>query len=130
MRCARWAGANRQSLFCSKPAARTPGDLEFLGAYGRALVDAGKLREALGILDKAHTPERPDWRILSAQGVVSDKLGEHQAAQRYYDQALGIARDEPSVMSNLGFSYALSKRLPKPSWCCAPRPSTHAPMRV
>ena len=92
-------------------AARQPNDLEVLGAYGRALADAGKLREALGVLERAHLPERPDWRVLSAQGVVSDKLGEHDAAQRYYDSALSIAPNEPSVMSNLGFSYALSRRL-------------------
>lgn len=94
-------------------AARAPNDLELLGAYGRALSDAGKLREALGVLERAHTPERPDWRVLSAQGVVSDKLGDHAAAQRYYETALNIAPDEPSVMSNLGFSYALSRRLPE-----------------
>ncbi len=92
-------------------AARAPNDLEVLGAYGRALADAGKLREALGILERSHLPERPDWRVLSAQGVVSDKLGEHEAAQGYYRSALNLMPNEPSVLSNLGFSYALSRKL-------------------
>lgn len=94
-------------------AARAPNDLELLGAYGRALADAGRLREALAMLDKSHVPEKPDWRVLSAQGVVSDKLGEHEAAQRYYQAALNLVPGEPTVLSNLGFSYALARRLPE-----------------
>jgi Flp pilus assembly protein TadD len=49
---------------------------------------------------------------LSAQGAVLDQLGRHEEAQRYYLTALKIVPDEPSVLSNLGLSYALSKDLP------------------
>jgi Flp pilus assembly protein TadD len=38
-------------------------------------------------------------------------MGRHADAQRYYLTALKIVRDEPSVLSNLGLSYALSKNL-------------------
>ena len=38
-------------------------------------------------------------------------MGRHEEAQRYYGTALRIAPDEPSVLSNLGLSYALSKDL-------------------
>jgi Flp pilus assembly protein TadD len=44
---------------------------------------------------------------------VLDQMGRHEDAQRYYSSALKIAPDEPSVLSNLGLSYALSKDLPK-----------------
>ena len=40
------------------------------------------------------------------------RLGRHQEAQHYYASALKIAPDEPSVLSNLGLSYALAKDLP------------------
>ena len=83
-------------------AIRAPMDTEVLGAYGRALSDAGRLREADAVLAKAHVPERPDWRLLSAQGAVADQLGEHGRAERYYLAALKIIPDEPTVMSNLG----------------------------
>ena len=53
----------------------------------------------------------PDWRILSAQGAVLDQMGRHEEAQRHYLTALKIVPDEPSVLSNLGLSYALSKDL-------------------
>jgi Flp pilus assembly protein TadD len=93
-------------------AIRAPRDMEILGAYGRALSDVGRFKEAAEVLAGAHLPERPDWRILSAQGTVADQLGDHAAAQRYYEEALKIVPGEPSVMSNLGLSYALAKRLP------------------
>jgi len=82
-----------------------------LGEYGRALADVGQYEQALTVFDRAHTPEQPDWRILSAQGAVLDQLGRHQDAQRHYLTALKIVPNEPSVLSNLGLSYALSKDL-------------------
>jgi Flp pilus assembly protein TadD len=88
-------------------------NMELLGAYGRALADVGNYQQALDVLSRAHTPDRPDWRILSAQGAVLDQMGRHQDAQHYYETALKIVPDEPSVLSNLGLSYALSKELPR-----------------
>ena len=92
-------------------ALRNPKNLEVLAAYGKALADAGRLAEAAEVLSRAHLPERPDWRILSAQGAVADQMGDHALAQRYYEAALKIVPGEPGVLSNLGLSYALAKRL-------------------
>ncbi len=88
-----------------------PRDTELLGAFGRALADIGDYRRALEVLGRAHTPDQPDWRILSVEGAVLDQIGRHGDAQRYYAAALKIVPDEPSVLSNLGLSYALSKDL-------------------
>ncbi|WP_176168622.1 tetratricopeptide repeat protein [Bosea thiooxidans] len=88
-------------------------DRELLGAYGRSLADNGRLREADDVLSRAHSPERPDWRILSAQGTVADQLGEHQRAQQIYQAALRLAPGEPTIMSNYGLSLALSRQLPE-----------------
>jgi Flp pilus assembly protein TadD len=90
-----------------------PKDLDLLGAYGRALMDVGQLKQAEDVLSRAHMPERPDWRILSAQGAVADQMGDHARAQGFYETALRINPGEPTIMSNLGLSYALSKRLPE-----------------
>jgi Flp pilus assembly protein TadD len=92
---------------------RNPNNAAVLGGYGRALADVGNYAQALEVLGRAHSPDQPDWRILSAQGAVLDQMGRHQDAQRYYSSALKIMPDEPSVLSNLGLSYALSKDLPK-----------------
>ncbi len=90
---------------------RNPHDMPLLGAYGRALAEAGDLNQALDVLSRAHTPDNPDWRVLNAQGAVLDQLGRHAEAQKMYSSALKIAPDEPSVLSNLGLSYALMKNL-------------------
>jgi Flp pilus assembly protein TadD len=90
-----------------------PEDMKVLGAYGKALADAGRLQQAAEILDKAHTPERPDWSILSTQGSIADQLGDHNAARGYYEAALKIRPNEPTVLSNLGLSYALANNLPR-----------------
>jgi Flp pilus assembly protein TadD len=88
-----------------------PKHMGLLGAYGRALADVGNYKQALEVLNQAHLPDQPDWRILSVQGAVLDQMGRHDEAQRYYATALKIVPDEPSVLSNLGLSYALAKDL-------------------
>jgi Flp pilus assembly protein TadD len=90
-----------------------PKDRVLLGAYGRALADNGDFKQALDVLSRAHTQDQPDWRILSVQGAVLDQMGRHQDAQNHYASALRLMPDEPSVLSNLGLSYALSKNLPE-----------------
>jgi Flp pilus assembly protein TadD len=90
-----------------------PGNKPLLAAWGRALVDNGNFQQAFDVLSRAHTPDDPDWRILSVQGTALDQLGRHDEARRYYANALKIVPGEPSVLSNLGLSYMLSKDLPK-----------------
>ena len=90
-----------------------PGNKALLAAYGRALVDTGSFQQAFDVLSKAHSPANPDWRILSVQGTALDQLGRHDDARRYYASALKIVPGEPTVLSNLGMSYVLSKDLPK-----------------
>ena len=90
-----------------------PGNKALLAGYGRALADNGNFQQAFDVLSRAHSPDNPDWRILSVQGTALDQLGRHDEARRYYASALKIVPDEPSVLSNLGLSYVLSKELPK-----------------
>jgi len=92
-------------------ALKNPNDVELRGAYGKALADASRLKEAEQVLANAHTPEKPNWTILNAQGSVADELGDHARAQAYYSSALKLVPGEPSVLSNLGLSYALAKDL-------------------
>lgn len=94
-------------------AVKYPRDMEVLGLYGKTLADAGRMQEAAKVLENAHTPERPNWSILSAQGSVADQMGDHEQAQNYYAAALKIRPNDPTVLSNLGLSYALSRNLPR-----------------
>ena len=90
-----------------------PGNKQLLAAYGRALADNGAFQQAFDTLGRAHTRDNPDWRILSVQGTTLDQMGKHDEARRYYASALKIAPEEPSVLSNLGLSYMLTKELPR-----------------
>jgi Flp pilus assembly protein TadD len=90
-----------------------PGNKALLAGFGRALADNGNFQQAFDVLSRAHSPDNPDWRILSVQGTALDQLGRHDEARRYYASALKIMPEEPSVLSNLGLSYVLSKDLPK-----------------
>ena len=110
----RGLGQRAQAAAALEQAAiHNPKNRALLGAYGRALADNGNYKQALDVLNRAHAPDQPDWRILSVQGAVLDQMGRHQDAQRHYASALRLMPDEPSVMSNLGLSYALSKDLKK-----------------
>ncbi len=90
-----------------------PGNKALMAAYGRALADNGAFQQAFDTLARAHTRDNPDWRILSVQGTTLDQMGKHEEARRYYASALKIAPEDPSVLSNLGLSYMLTKDLPR-----------------
>ena len=63
------------------------------------------------MLTRAYPAERPDSTILSVQGTVDDRLNNHTGAQRFYREALETKPGDPTVLSNLGLSYALTKQL-------------------
>lgn len=110
----RACGERSQAVAVLEQAAiANPTNKMLLAAYGRALADNGNFEQAFDVLSQAHSPEDPDWRILSAQGAVLDQLGRFDEARQYYASALKIRPDEPSVLSNLGMSYLLSKDLAK-----------------
>jgi Flp pilus assembly protein TadD len=92
-------------------AVQNPDDRDIALALGQALADGGRFAEANEVLQRAHSPDRPNWRVLSTQGAIADQTGNHQVAQGYYANALKIAPGEPVVLTNLALSYALSNRL-------------------
>src|SRR5271157_392482 len=91
----------------------SPKDQEVLGEYGKALADAGDLAQAKDVLTRAYTPDNPRSDVMSVQGAVADRLGDHMGAMQFYRDALKIAPGEPSVLTNMGLSLALAKRLPE-----------------
>ena len=102
-RCARSASARRRSPCSNRPSIHNPKNTALLGAYGRALADVGNYKQALDVLNRAHTPDQPDWRILSVQGAVLDQMGRHRGRaallrQRAADRAgraVGAVQSRP-----------------------------------
>ena len=94
-------------------AIKAPKDFDVLGEYGKALADAGQLTQAKDVLSHAYTPDDPRWDVMSVQGTVADRLGDHAGAMQFYREALKIAPGEPAVLTNMGLSLALAKKLPE-----------------
>src|SRR5207302_66593 len=94
-----------------RAALHNPRHRRLFAAHARALASVGDYQAALDALARAHKAEGPDWRILSLQGALLDQIGRHEEARRYYGTALRITPEEPSVLSNLALSYAMTKDL-------------------
>ncbi|MBB3612783.1 tetratricopeptide repeat protein [Rhizobium sp. BK602] len=105
----RMSGRNDQALAVMQQVAIAhPEDRGVLAAYGKAQAAAGQLQDALTTIDRAQLPDRPDWRLVSAEGAILDQLGRSTEARGKYRDALVLAPNEPSVQSNLGMSYVLT----------------------
>lgn len=108
----RMNGRNEQALAVMQQVAiSNPNNREVLAAYGKAQAAAGQLEQALNTILRAQTPDRPDWKLKSAEGAILDQLGRSNDARQRYREALDIQPNEPSVLSNLGMSYLLAKDL-------------------
>ncbi|MBB3976534.1 Flp pilus assembly protein TadD [Rhizobium azooxidifex] len=108
----RMSGRNDQALAVMQQVAIFhPTDREVLAAYGKSQAAAGQLEQALGTIQRAQTPDRPDWRLRSAEGAILDQLGRAPEARNRYREALDLKPNEPSVLSNLGMSYLLVRDL-------------------
>jgi Flp pilus assembly protein TadD len=94
-------------------AIKAPKDFDVLGEYGKALADAGELAQAKDVLTRAYTPDSPRWDVMSVEGTVADRLGDHASAMQFYRDALKIAPGEPGVLTNMGLSLMLAKQLPE-----------------
>lgn len=88
-----------------------PNDPEMRVAYAKALTADGRFEQALNVVDSAIRPEAPDWNALSVKGAALDQLGRNSEARALYQQAMVIAPGEPSLLANMGLSYALTNEL-------------------
>ncbi|MBX4899387.1 MULTISPECIES: tetratricopeptide repeat protein [Rhizobium] len=105
----RMSGRDAQALAVMQQVAiANPGDRNVLAAYGKAQAAAGQFQQALDTIGRAQTPDRPDWRLISAEGAILDQMGRASEARQRYRSALDIQPNEPSILSNLGMSYVLT----------------------
>lgn len=88
-------------------AAKNPNDRAIRAAYGKSLISVGNLGDAERVLAQAHTPDRPDPSVLSAQGVAAAQKGDYQTAVAFFTRSLNLKKD-PAVMSNMAMTLAFS----------------------
>jgi hypothetical protein len=73
----------------------------------KAAIEARDYATALELLQIARQRAPNDGRLLNAMGVVYDKLGRFDLSRRYYEQALALQPNSPTVLANLEYSSKL-----------------------
>jgi Flp pilus assembly protein TadD len=81
---------------------------ELASEYGRLALDLDQVSVANRLLAAADDPGHPDWRVISARGTVLAKQGKYADAIPYYEHALMLAPDHPSILSNLALARAMN----------------------
>ena len=102
------------------------GNKALLAGYGRALADNGNFQKAFDVLSRAHTPDDPDWRILSVQGTALDQLLADTTRPRQYlcECAEDRARRTFSAVQSRPFVRRFQKICPKRRRPCVARHSS------
>jgi tetratricopeptide (TPR) repeat protein len=59
------------------------------------------------------SPDNNDWKVLSGLGVAHAGTGQHAKAQDYFNRALVLSPNNPTVLNNLALSYILDKKVDK-----------------
>lgn len=102
-------GQKRRAMSVLQQAAIFHGhNKELAGEYGRLALEFDQLSVAKRLLAAADNPTQPDWRIVSARGTVLAKEGKYSDAIPFYERALSLAHNHPSLVNNLALAYAMS----------------------
>ena len=81
---------------------------ELAGEYGRLALDLDQVKAAKQLLAIADDPGRPDWRVVSARGAVLAKEGNYEEAIPFFEKALALSPEQPSVLSSLALAQAMN----------------------
>lgn len=81
---------------------------ELASEYGRLALDLDQVNVAKQLLAIADDPARPDWRVVSARGAALAKEGNYNEAIPFFERALSLAHDQPSLLSNLALAHAMN----------------------
>ena len=101
-------GRKKQALAVLQQAAVYHGDKqELAGEYGRLALDLGQVKIAEKVLAQADNPAQPDWRIISARGTVLAKQGRYKDSIPFYQRAMALAPEHPSLLNNLAMAHAM-----------------------
>lgn len=102
-------GEKRRALAVLQQASIYHGESrELASEYGRLALDLDQVNVAKQLLAIADDPAKPDWRVVSARGAALAKEGNYNEAIPYFERALSLSHDQPSVLSNLALAYAMN----------------------
>ncbi len=103
-------GLNEQALDVLKRAYEATRHPDLASELGRLAMETGDLVAAAPALDAALAASPGDWRLLSAQGALYARKGQHRKAQDRFIAALERNPGSPSIINNLALSYAMDGR--------------------
>ena len=107
-------GEKRQALAVLQQASMTNANHKGINAeYGRLALEFDQVSLAQKLLEQGEDPTNPDWRIVSARGTVLAKQSRYREAIAYYERAMTMAPDQPSVLSNLALAHAMEGEIDK-----------------
>ncbi|MFN3869596.1 MAG: tetratricopeptide repeat protein [Hyphomicrobiaceae bacterium] len=102
-------GQKRQALPVLQQASVYHGQSKELASeYGRLALELDQVSTAKPLLALADDPTKPDWRVISARGTVLAKEGNYKDAIPFFERALALSNNAPSVMNNLAMALALN----------------------
>ena len=84
-----------------------PRDVDLMTELGASYVATNQSQNAIKILDSALRFQPQNARLWSLKGAALDQLEMFDKARQHYTKALGLAPSDPSIMANVGLSYAL-----------------------
>jgi Flp pilus assembly protein TadD len=107
-------GRKRQALAVLQQAAVYHGDKrELAGEYGRLALSLGHVKIAEKVLAQADSASDPDWRVISARGTALAKQGRYRDSVPFFERALVLAPNHPSVLNNLAMAQAMAGDAPQ-----------------
>jgi Flp pilus assembly protein TadD len=107
-------GQKQQALAVLQQASMLHGsDRRLASDYGRLALELDQVSAAKRLLEAADDPANPDWRVIMARGTVLAKETKYGEAIPFYERALALAPDHPSVMNNLALAYTMNGDAPK-----------------
>ena len=84
-----------------------PRDVDLMTELGASLIANNDTNEAIKIIDSALYQRPRSARLWSLKGAAMDQQERFGEARQNYTKALGLAPNDPSILANVGLSYAL-----------------------
>ena len=91
----------------------TAKDPDLLNAYGIALADTGKIREAIAQFEHALTIDKTNATSYQNLGIVALRIGDLPRAEMYLNRALSLSSDMPLALNTMGVLYARQNNFPR-----------------
>lgn len=107
-------GQKSQALAVLQTSATFNGsDRRLASEYGRLALEMDQVGAAAQLLEAADDPANPDWRVISARGTALAKQGKYTEAIPFYERAMTLSREQPSILNNLAMAYMMSGQAQK-----------------